>query len=127
MTVEGPWREDDDEEAGEVEVGERVGLQPGGPTPKRLRDKSWGLGGGGKQQQGKRRRLQKEVDRQEQRRGKWCLPGFSVDPGCAVLVADSYVVKSVQTQVVRCSMEGGMAWGSALQRRRSYHRLDAEW
>ena len=67
--VEALWREEED---GKVEVMERVVLQPRGPAPKRLRDKSWGLGGEGKQQQGKRRRLQKRVGRQdpEQRRDK---------------------------------------------------------
>ena len=31
--------------------------------------------------------------------GKWGMPGFSVDPGGAVLVAGRYTVKAVQSQV----------------------------
>ena len=81
--MEAPWRDEDGEKAGEVQVEERVALQPGGATPKRLRGKNWEQGGAAKQQRGKRRRVQRGEDGQEQRRGmrKWCLPRFNVDPG----------------------------------------------
>jgi hypothetical protein len=36
----------------------------------------------------------------EQSNGKWSMPGFSVDPGGAVLVAGRYTVKAVQSQVI---------------------------
>ena len=65
-------------------------VQPGGPAPKRLRDESRGLGGGGKQQHVERRE-----ERGDQGRGKWGMPGFSVDYGSAMMVAGSYVVGAV--------------------------------
>ena len=46
--------------------------------------------------------------------GKWSLPGFSADPGSAVLVAGSYTVEAVQTQVAICCRDllvGKFGWG----------------
>ena len=47
--VEAPWREKGNGEAGGVEVEGQVGLQPGGPAPKGLRDnsKDWATTSGG--------------------------------------------------------------------------------
>ena len=41
---------------------------------------------------------------------KWCMPGFSVDPGGATLVAGRYIVKSVQSQVVLQGPVGREIW-----------------
>ena len=38
--------------------------------------------------------------------GKWSMPGFSVGPGGAVMVAGNYVVEAVQTQVILQAVAG---------------------
>ena len=66
----------------------------------------------------------------EQSNGKWNMPGFSVDPGGAVLVAGRYTVKAVQTQVILQGNAGRETWlGVDLLEGggRKDYRLDAEW
>jgi hypothetical protein len=40
----------------------------------------------------------------------WSMPGFSVNPGSAVLVAGNYSVKAVQTQVTLRGTAGRETW-----------------
>ena len=64
--------------------------------------------------------------------GKWSMPGFSADPGSAVVVVGRYTVKAVQTQVLLQGPIGREIWlGVDLRRGGAnidhVHRLDAEW
>ena len=74
-------------------------LHPRGLAPKRMRDLTTGQDGQGEQQQRRGSRGRGGAGKRNQSNGKWCMPGFSVDPGGAVQVAGSYSVKAVQTQV----------------------------
>ena len=59
-----------------------------------------GQDGRSKQQQGKENRGQGGTGGRRQSNSKWSMPGFSVDPGGAVLVAGRYTVETVQSQVI---------------------------
>ena len=93
VAVEAPWKGESDEVSSGEEVEGLVSLQPGGPAPKRLRDENRGLSGRGKQR--KKRGQQRGAGKKEQGRGRWSMPGFSADPGSAMMVAGSYVVRAV--------------------------------
>ena len=65
--------------------------------------------------------MQKGAGRQKQRRGKWCLPGFSIDPGhrgpelvaCGYIFSLSHtqnVAETIQTQVVLPGAAGREVW-----------------
>ena len=95
-----------------------------------MRDEIIDQDGRGKQQQERRGRGQGGAVSREQSNGKWSMPGFSVDPGGAVLVAGRYTVKAVQSQVTLQGNAGRAIWlGVDLCRGRGSedHRLDAEW
>ena len=103
---------------------------PGEAAPKRLRDENKGLGGRGKQ--GKGGGQQRGAGKEEQGRGRWSMPGFSADPGSAVMVAGSYVVRAVQTSTntggaAGSSWERDMAGSRSSQGKSKHHRLGAEW
>ena len=79
---------------------EESSLYPGGLAPKRMRDVIIGQDHDrGKQQQKRRGRGQVGAEGKNQSNGKGSMPGFSVDPGGSMLVADRYTVKTVQSQV----------------------------
>ena len=102
----------------------------GGLAPKRMRDGSSGQDSRGKQRQKRRSGQQREVGRKRQGNGKWSMSGyrFSADPGSAVMVAGSYTVKAVQTQVMLQGSAGREIWlGVDLRRGGKDHKLDAEW
>ena len=48
--------------------------------------------------------------RERQGDSKWSMPGFSVDPGGATLVAGRYTVKAVQSQVILQGPAGREIW-----------------
>ena len=83
-------------------------LRPRGLAPKRLRDRATEQDGRGKQQQ-KRKGGGKEGAGKEQQ-SKWSMAGFRVDPGGAELVAGSYIVKAVQSQVTLQGAAGRETW-----------------
>ena len=70
--------------------------QPGRAPTERMRRRTLELEGGDGHQTRERRR-QPPAGRQRQRRGKWYLPGFSIDPGSEVLAIGDCIVKTVQT------------------------------
>ena len=95
-------------------------LQPGGPAPKGTRGETRGQDGRGKQQQKRGGRRQRGAGGEKQGNGKWSMPGFSTDPGGAVLVAGRYIVKAVQSQVVLQGLAGREIWlGVGLRRGRA--------
>ena len=106
-------------------------LRPRGLAPKRLRDKTIEQDGRGKQQQRRKGSGVREAGRRQQGGGKWCMPGFRVDPGGAELVAGRYTVKAVQSQVSLQGDAGKEIWlGVDLLRGGGggeVHRLDAQW
>ena len=85
-------------------------LYPGGLAPKRMREETMGQDGRSKQQQGRGSRGQGGTGGRRQSNGKWSMPGFSVDPGGAVLVAGRYTVKAVQSQVILQGTAGREIW-----------------
>ena len=98
------------------EEGERqASLQPGGPTPKRMRGESRAGAGwsrqaaaGGEDSEGAAERSRGEGA--GARQVEHACPGFSVDSGSAVMIAGSYVVRAIQTQVVLQGMAGREIW-----------------
>ena len=91
----------------EVEVGSS--LYPGGLAPKRMRDETSGQEGRSKQQQKGGSRRQGEAGGKRIGDSKWCMPGFSVDPGAwcntgCWLVAGRCTVKAVQSQVTQVTL-----------------------
>ena len=85
-------------------------LYPGGLAPKRMRDMIMGKDVRGEQQQRRGSREQGGTGGRGQSNGKWSMPGFSVDPGGAVLVAGRYTVKVVQPQVTLQGIAGRETW-----------------
>ena len=85
-------------------------LHPRGLAPKRMRDVIMGQDGRGVQQQRGGSREQEGTGGKGQSNGKWSMPGFSVDPGGAVLVAGRYTVKAVQSQVTLQGIAGREIW-----------------
>ena len=108
--VEAPWKEVSDEESSDEEVEVGSPLYPGGLAPKRMRDVARGQDGRGKQQQKGGSRRQGGAGGERQGDSKWSMPGFSVDPGGAVLVAGRYIVKAVQSQVILQGPAGREIW-----------------
>ena len=108
--VEVPWRGESGEESSGEEMEAGSSLQPGGLAPKRMRVGANGQDGRGKQQQKRGRRRHRGAGGQRQGSGKWSMPGFSADPGSAVMVAGNYVVKAVQTHVIRQGTVGKEVW-----------------
>ena len=98
--VEAPWEEVSDEESSGGEVGVGSPLYPRGLAPEGVRDVARGQDGRGKQQQKGGSRGQEGAGGWGQGDSKWSMPGFSVDPGGAALVAGRYIVKAVQSQVI---------------------------
>ena len=117
--VEAPWKEESDE----VSSGEKVeGLASvaaaWGTSIEEIEErKQWA---GWSRQRGKQRKKvaqQRGAGEKQQGRGRWSMPGFSADPGSAVMVAGSYVSRAVQTQVVLQGVAGEEIWlGVDLQR-----------
>ena len=64
-----------------------------------MRDETMGQDGQGKRQHRREGREQGGTGGGGQSNSKWSMPGFSVDPGGAVLVAGRYTMKAVQSQV----------------------------
>ena len=69
-------------------------------APKMMRGEVRGQNGQGKQQPRGGGRRQGGTGGRRQSNDTWSMPGFSVDPGGAVLVAGRYTTKAVQAQVI---------------------------
>ena len=80
------------EESSDDEVVVDSPLYPGGLAPKRTRDETRGQEGRSRQQQKGGSRRQCGATWKKIGDSKWCMPGFSVDPGGATLVAGRYTV-----------------------------------
>ena len=129
--VEAPWKEVSCGESSDEEVEVGSSLYPGELAPKRMRDETRGQGDRSRQQQKGGSRRQGGAGGKRIGESKWCMPGFSVDPGGATLVAGRYTVKAVQSQVILQGPAGREIWLGVDLRRgrrgREDHRLDAEW
>jgi hypothetical protein len=97
-------------EGAAAEQGEVEPLRPRGLAPKRLRDRTTEQDGRGEQQQRRKGGGKEGAGKEQQRGGKWSMPGFRVDPGGAELVAGRYTVKAVQTQVSLQGEAGRETW-----------------
>ena len=75
-----------------------------------MRDETRGQDGRSKQQQKRGSRRQGGAGGERQGDSKWSMPGFSADPGGAVLVAGRYIVKAVQSQVILQGPAGREIW-----------------
>ena len=98
--VEAPRKEVSGGESSDEEVEVGSSLYPGELAPKRMRDETRGQDGRSKQQQKRGSKRQGGAGGERQGDSKWSMPGFSADPGGAVLVAGRYTVKAVQPQVI---------------------------
>ena len=95
-----------------VQRGESL-LYPRGLAPKsakRMGDEIMGKDGRGEQPQKGGSREREGTGGRGQSNGKWSMPGFSVDPGGAVLVAGRHTMEAVQSQVTLQGIAGRETW-----------------